>query len=107
MKATLIELLTSKKFLAALAAIIVYVAGHFGLDIQPAALDPIWQVLVVYVGAQGLADIGKSAKQASPGPSSTTTTRAETSLGGAALPTTTTTVVVEPPKATATSRTLV
>jgi len=110
MKATAIELLTSKKFLAALAAIIVYVAGHFGLKIQPEALDPIWQVLVVYVGAQGLADIGKGAKLASPGPSSTTT-RVETStipLSAASDATTTrtTTVVVEPPPKVA-SRTLV
>lgn len=57
------ELLSSKKFLAALAAIIVYVAGRFGLDIQPGALDPIWQALLVYVGAQGIADAGKSAAQ--------------------------------------------
>jgi hypothetical protein len=100
MKATLIELLTSKKFLAALAAIIVYVAGHFGLDIQPAALDPIWQVLVVYVGAQGLADIGKGAKQALPAPTRTTTTVATAPLA-AADDAITTTVVVEPHQATA------
>jgi len=104
MKTTLTELLTSKKFLAALAAIIVYIAGHFGLDIQPAALDPIWQVLVVYVGAQGLADIGKGAKQASPGPSSTTTTVVEGNQIGAGPDATTTTVVVHPP---ATTRTIV
>jgi hypothetical protein len=100
MKATLIELLTSKKFLAALAAIIVYVAGHFGLDIQPAALDPIWQVLVVYVGAQGLADIGKGAKQALPAATRTTTTVATAPLA-AADDAITTTVVVEPHQATA------
>jgi hypothetical protein len=61
MKATLLELLTSKKFLAALAAIIVYVAGRFGLDIDPATLDRVFAALLVYVGAQGAADIGKSA----------------------------------------------
>lgn len=61
MKATLAELLTSKKFLAALAAIVVYVAGRFGFDIDPAALDHIFAALLVYVGGQGLADVGKSA----------------------------------------------
>jgi hypothetical protein len=61
MKQTLIDLFTSKKFLAALTAIAVYVGGRFGFHVDPAALDRIWQALLVYVGAQGLADIGKSA----------------------------------------------
>lgn len=63
MKATLIDLFTSKKFLAALAAIVVYVAGRFGLNVDPAALDRIVAALLVYVGAQGIADHGKSAAQ--------------------------------------------
>lgn len=96
MKLVILDLLSSKKFLAALAAIIVYVAGHFGLDIAPSALDPIWQALLVYVGAQGLADIGKSAKQASPGPE-VTTTRTETATP-TEVRTTASTVVVEPHK---------
>ena len=60
MKQTLIDLFTSKKFLATLTALVVYVAGRFGLNIDPARLDPVWQILLVYVGAQGVADLGKS-----------------------------------------------
>lgn len=60
-KQTLLDLFTSKKFLVALTAIIVYVGGRFGFHIDPTALDRIWQALLVYVGAQGIADLGKSA----------------------------------------------
>lgn len=63
MKSTLLELVTSKKFLAAITAIVVYVAGRFGLALDPAALDHIFAALLVYVGAQGVADAGKSAAQ--------------------------------------------
>lgn len=61
MKQTLLDLLTSKKFLAAATAIIVYLAGRFGWNVDPTVLDHIWQALLVYVGAQGVADLGKSA----------------------------------------------
>jgi len=61
MKATLIDLFTSKKFLAALSAIAIYLAGRFGCALDPAALDRIFAALLVYVGAQGVADVGKSA----------------------------------------------
>ncbi len=63
MRQVLLDLLTSKKFLAALTAIVVYLAGHFGLHADPVVLDHIWQALLVYVGAQGIADVGKSAAQ--------------------------------------------
>jgi hypothetical protein len=63
MKSTLIDLFTSKKFLAAAAAIIIYVGGRFGFDVDPAALDRIFAALLVYVGAQGVADVGKGAAQ--------------------------------------------
>lgn len=63
MKSTLLELVTSKKFLAAVTAIAVYVAGRFGFEIDQAALDHIFAALLVYVGAQGVADAGKSAAQ--------------------------------------------
>jgi hypothetical protein len=62
-KQALIDLFTSKKFLAALAAIVVYVAGRFGFDVDPASLDRIFTALMVYVGAQGIADHGKSAAE--------------------------------------------
>lgn len=61
MKQTLVDLFTSKKFLAALTAVVVYVAGRFGFDVDAAVLDRVFQALLVYVGAQGIADAGKSA----------------------------------------------
>lgn len=63
MKQTLTDLFTSKKFLAALTAIIVYVAGRFGFDVDTAILDRIFAAFLVYVGAQGIADNGKSSAQ--------------------------------------------
>lgn len=63
MRQALIDMFTSKKFLAALAAVIVYVAGRFGFDVDPGTLDRIVAALLVYVGAQGIADHGKSAAQ--------------------------------------------
>ncbi len=62
-RATLQELLTSKKALAVITAILVYVAGHFGFDLDPAALDRVFGAILVYVVAQGAADIGKGAAQ--------------------------------------------
>jgi len=67
MKKTLLDLVTSKKFLTALTAIIVYVAGRSGFDVDTAVLDRIYAALLVYVGAQGIADNGKSAAQVAAG----------------------------------------
>lgn len=63
MKSTLLELVTSKKFLAAVTATIVVIAGRYGFDVDTAVLDRIYAALLVYVGAQGAADVGKSAAQ--------------------------------------------
>ena len=67
MKKALLDLVTSKKFLTALTAIIVYVAGRSGFDVDTAVLDRIYAALLVYVGAQGIADNGKSAAQVAAG----------------------------------------
>jgi hypothetical protein len=67
MKAVLYEMLTSKKFLTAVGAGIVWVAGRWGLNIDPSTLDHIFAALLVYVGAQGVADNGKSAALISEG----------------------------------------
>lgn len=63
MKNALFDLFASKKFLTALTAIIVYIAGRFGFDVDTAVLDRIFAALLVYIGAQGIADNGKSAAQ--------------------------------------------
>lgn len=70
MKTVLLDLFTSKKFLAAVSAVAIYVAGRFGFQLDPAVLDRIFAALLVYVGAQGVADAGKSAaliRSAAPG----------------------------------------
>lgn len=67
MKKALLDLVTSKKFLTALTAIIVYVAGRSGFGVDTAVLDRIYAALLVYVGAQGIADNGKSAAQVAAG----------------------------------------
>ena len=61
MTTALRDLFASKKFLAALAAGIIYVAGRFGFNVDPTTLDRIFAALLVYVGAQGIADNGKAA----------------------------------------------
>jgi hypothetical protein len=61
MKNTILGLVTSKKFLAAVTAMVVYVAGRFGFDVDPATLDRIYLALLAFVGAQGIADSGKEA----------------------------------------------
>ena len=62
MMAVIKEMLTSKKFLAALLAAIVWIAGRFGAhldyDALMGAVTPLW----LYVVGQALADHGKSAE---------------------------------------------
>lgn len=61
MKNVLLELISSKKFLVAVSAVIVWIGGRFGLQIDTDTLDRIFAALLVYIGAQGIADNGKSA----------------------------------------------
>ena len=61
MKQALLELLESKKFLVAVGSIIIYGVGKLGLHLDPDLVDKIVTALLVYVGAQGVADIGKPA----------------------------------------------
>ncbi|HET9893214.1 MAG TPA: hypothetical protein VFQ42_22240 [Mycobacterium sp.] len=63
MKQALLELLESKKFIVAMASIVVYGVGKLGLHLDPDLVDKITTALLVYVGAQGVADIGKPAAQ--------------------------------------------
>lgn len=62
MKNTLSELLTSKKFLAVLAAILSYAIGQ-QLGVDQNTLQHVWVALLGYAGFQGIADFGKSAAQ--------------------------------------------
>ncbi|HEX3763176.1 MAG TPA: hypothetical protein VHW23_30995 [Kofleriaceae bacterium] len=91
MKNALFDLFASKKFLVALTAIIVYIAGRFGFDVDTTVLDRIYAALLVFIGAQGIADNGKSAAQiaasaaAATASTSPTTTAAAPRLAGAGL----------------------
>lgn len=53
------EMLASKKFLAALLAGVVWIAGRFGADLNSeellGAVTPLW----AYIIGQGVADINK------------------------------------------------
>ena len=59
---TLLTMVNSKKFIAAIVAVIVYLAGTL-LGADKATIDHIYQAMLVYVGAQSIADAGKSAAQ--------------------------------------------
>lgn len=52
-------LFSSKKFLALLAGAMVWLAGKGGLALTEADVTPLLILLGGYIGAQGLADIGK------------------------------------------------
>lgn len=58
---TVKDLLKSKKALMALVALIVFVAGRFGLQLDKAELAGVVGPLWAYVIAQGVADKGKEA----------------------------------------------
>lgn len=57
---TLKALLSSKKFVAALIAALVWVAGKVGLDVDTETMAGIVGPVVAYVLGQGIADIGKA-----------------------------------------------
>lgn len=67
LKSTFGELLDSKKFMASLAGmisvILVTLAGHFHLGLDPSVSDTLATKMLgfvaIYVGAQGVADHGK------------------------------------------------
>lgn len=56
---TVKDMLASKKFLAALIAAIVWVAGRFGAELNSEELMPVVAPLWAYILGQGVADIGK------------------------------------------------
>lgn len=53
------DLLKSKKFQAALAGLIVAIAGKFGLELDETALLAILSPILVYIAGQAVADLGK------------------------------------------------
>lgn len=59
-KPALVALFGSKKFLAMLAGAIVWLLGKSGLAVTSADVTPVLLLIGSYIGAQGLADIGKA-----------------------------------------------
>lgn len=57
------ELLRSKKFVAVLISLTVWLGGYAGLDIDPLSLAPVFGTLIAYILGQGIADHGKGAEQ--------------------------------------------
>lgn len=53
------ELLKSKKFKAAIAGLVVALAGKIGLGLDEAALLTILSPILTYIAGQSAADIGK------------------------------------------------
>lgn len=49
----------SKKFLAAIAGLIVAIAAHAGFDLSQEDVLTILSPILAYIGGQGMADIGK------------------------------------------------
>lgn len=65
MKPVLLDLFTSKKFLAFAATVIVVIGnkicGHFGYELDPSQVQLIVGSGAAYVVGQGIADHGKEA----------------------------------------------
>lgn len=61
------DLLGSKKFVMGLAAIAVVLGGYaarkLGIDVDQTLIEHAWMTLLALIGAQGIADFGKSAAQ--------------------------------------------
>lgn len=58
---TIKEAITSKKFIAAVAGILVALAARRGLNLDPDSVQNVIYVIVAYLVGQGIADHGKEA----------------------------------------------
>lgn len=58
---TVKEFFTSKKFIVAVAGLIITAAGRYGLHFDPDMVQNFVYVIVAYLLAQGWADSGKEA----------------------------------------------
>jgi hypothetical protein len=55
------DMLASKKFIAVLVTIAVWVGGRFGFEVDELTLTPVFAALAAYILGQGIADHGKEA----------------------------------------------
>lgn len=63
MKQAIADLLSSKKFITAIVALIVTAAARKGFDVDPEMCAAILGVFAVLIGAQGATDHGKAAAE--------------------------------------------
>ncbi len=63
MKATLVELATSKKFLVMLATLVVYAAARIGFDVQESEAEKLLAFVATWILAMGANDVGKAKAQ--------------------------------------------
>lgn len=63
MKGAIVELLSSKKFLTAIVALLVAGGARYGLALDPEVCATILGLFAVLIGAQGAADQGKAAAE--------------------------------------------
>jgi hypothetical protein len=61
MNESLKGLLTSKKFIAAIVAVIVAIGARYGLQLDPPTVGVIVSPIIAYIVGQGMADRGKEA----------------------------------------------
>lgn len=61
MKEAVLGLLSSKKFITAIVALLVAAGAKYGLDLDPEICATILGMFAVLIGAQGAADQGKEA----------------------------------------------
>jgi len=59
-KGVLASLFGSKKFVALLMGVAIWLGSKIGLNLTEAQLLPILALIGTYIGAQGVADLGKS-----------------------------------------------
>lgn len=55
------SLLSSKKFIAAIIGVIIAIAARYGLNLDPDVVREVVIILVAYIAAQGISDLGKEA----------------------------------------------
>ena len=58
---TIKSLFGSKKFVAMLAGVAVYLASRFGFDVAQSDAENVLALVGLYIGGQSLADVGKEA----------------------------------------------
>jgi len=64
-KGPIMEMLKSKKFIALLIGVIITIAAKFGFTFGVDVQEKLVDLIMVYIGAQGVADAGKGFAAAS------------------------------------------